>query len=545
MASYYVINDIQALGVRYAPGSLVSDSTDNIQSLLSAGAILYDASFPDIAAAASKAQIEIAKADYATAALIMSEAVAAHNASSTAEAVANEAALSSVSDAALATGVQRWVESVRDFYTLDKAALLTPEVGVNAATLSGTGAWVRSGTPHPSWREQGEWWFDEAAGNDEGDGSHAAPIKTWDEYLRRTGIDWTVNRLVNFWVVGSISRIDWLQNLGPDSDARVFPVLGAPLRSSTTTRSNAQDEENFSLPMISDDQVVDWTPYVNKLLVIDEQTELRMSTVYKDNGNNSDAVIAQPMSYWDGTGDQPADITSARSVGNERDYFVYDRPVIGQLAVKCNVDQTFGPMFRLTFGPFALGMGGFSGAFQINVGFPYVGFLGMDLGFPFFSAGSGYYMLANCVGSFAQVGAGSHPQIRGGIWYGMNVEAGSSVDLILNPLIATFGLFINGYVGLQTDGFGLEGLLVMDVTDEYSIEVRNGGFFECRNWLWGSTANGVNVDVGSAMSYTAARPPKVVCSGIEITIGASDKLFSDLPFTDANTLSTCSQTTNS
>lgn len=99
----------------------------------------------------------------------------------------NCAALSAYNDTALPDKTEARVQSVRDYFALDKTSTATLVTASVLATQSGTGRWIRQNRVDPRWLLQTDWGINPSTGNDENIGTAASPLATAAELERRWG----------------------------------------------------------------------------------------------------------------------------------------------------------------------------------------------------------------------------------------------------------------------------------------------------------------------------------------------------------------------
>ncbi len=190
--------------------------------------------------------------------------------------VATAAALSAIDTATLTTDTSCWVQSFDAEFDLSTTSTATVQTGVVVATLSGTGRWLRRVVPSYKWQAQADWYFNDSVGNDEYDGTATAhgagligPLKTWGEYIRRTGMVLTVPTI--FHIPATNPPAD-IPNLNfTIQQAGSFSIIGtrsAALVSGTFTAVTALNRAANVPWSVTDGAIADWTPYVGKLGVI-------------------------------------------------------------------------------------------------------------------------------------------------------------------------------------------------------------------------------------------------------------------------------------
>lgn len=102
--------------------------------------------------------------------------------------VPNKAALIAINTTTFTSGVRRFVETYKSWFTFDRD---TPDrvakADVVIAPTTGGGLWVRETQPDQYWSVQASWFIDPISGNDENEGDTSVDaLKTRSEYARRT-----------------------------------------------------------------------------------------------------------------------------------------------------------------------------------------------------------------------------------------------------------------------------------------------------------------------------------------------------------------------
>jgi hypothetical protein len=95
--------------------------------------------------------------------------------------------LVALADGDLLDGTQITVASFQRPFVLARGSVAALLAGVCYATASGVGRWLTGETPSNVWASRAAWYIDQAAGDDEDDGTIATPLRTWDELVRRVG----------------------------------------------------------------------------------------------------------------------------------------------------------------------------------------------------------------------------------------------------------------------------------------------------------------------------------------------------------------------
>lgn len=97
----------------------------------------------------------------------------------------NAVALSAFDDTGLETGHTKFVQSFKDYFTLQRDSVATVDTATVLATSTGVGRWVRLIIRHPSWGSQTTWSVAPITGSDENAGTPGSPLKTLAEFGRR------------------------------------------------------------------------------------------------------------------------------------------------------------------------------------------------------------------------------------------------------------------------------------------------------------------------------------------------------------------------
>jgi len=132
------------------------------------------------------------------------------------------AELTGIPDTIIKNGSEKYVNTVKDTFALDKSSAVVVDGITVIATNSGTGRWIRKGNSNIDWITQSAWYIDANNGNDENDGfTSVTALASFAEYKRRVG---TPHYLTNTVYITVMSDL-------PDSDA-------VNLSAQSTTGSN-------------------------------------------------------------------------------------------------------------------------------------------------------------------------------------------------------------------------------------------------------------------------------------------------------------------
>lgn len=156
---------------------------------------------------------------------------------------------------------------------------------------------------------QAQWYIDAVSGNDAWDGTSATfvsgtvgPIKTYAEYIRRTGLNRPLTIGVTISLVSDLPVGDPVILTGvPTTSLGTLSVVGINLtvaRTGTLTGYTAPVAATNTLPDVTDAAVADWTPYAGKLLRFTSGPHTAASDkaaawIMKDIGSNK-ARVANP-----------------------------------------------------------------------------------------------------------------------------------------------------------------------------------------------------------------------------------------------------------
>jgi len=105
-----------------------------------------------------------------------------------------------------ATEVVVWVETVQDFYRLDRSSVLPVDATNVVAAFGLAGAqWLRMHVQNPTWQARLAWFIDPTSGNDEADGgTSGTALKSVREYRNRVvGVQYVGSPTITF-ITGSV-----------------------------------------------------------------------------------------------------------------------------------------------------------------------------------------------------------------------------------------------------------------------------------------------------------------------------------------------------
>lgn len=196
--------------------------------------------------------------------------------------VANLTALSALSDTGRSTGYTVFVQSVLDYYQLNVTSTATIVAGSTAvaATLSGTGRWLRMMTPDPQWQQQQDWYVDPVAGNDENTGATALlALKSDTERSMRWGTYTLISASKNVYWLGNVTVASFYHTLGRGVVLHVYgtktSVVAASFTATTARASGTNCADVTSVSMTGANSV-------NRLITLD--SGLGWAWVAKDLG---------------------------------------------------------------------------------------------------------------------------------------------------------------------------------------------------------------------------------------------------------------------
>lgn len=170
--------------------------------------------------------------------------------------------LTTFAAASTADGTSAYVLTVRDeFYLHRDASALTPD-GITIVAAAGVpdGRWVRrENVGDEAWREQAEWHIDADTGNDENDGSAAAPLATWGEMRRRLGANPVIPQSTQVLIESDLSETLHFDGKATLLSGVIYRVTGGVrtvLGSGTLSNVVAQNR-GTQTPMRLDDTGID------------------------------------------------------------------------------------------------------------------------------------------------------------------------------------------------------------------------------------------------------------------------------------------------
>lgn len=165
-------------------------------------------------------------------------------------------------------GWEIFVESVRDYFIVDKSGSGTSDGITQVTPASGPGRFRRAvGRQHPSWRYQTAWTINPSSGNDEG----TSTVKTTAELIRRLGIPFYTldNTTYTITIANSVPTTDPLRADFRVTDGSRVDWAGTP----TTVRSNTFSavtalNSGSQQPLTVTDGTFDWTSNVGNQIFI-------------------------------------------------------------------------------------------------------------------------------------------------------------------------------------------------------------------------------------------------------------------------------------
>ena len=246
------------------------------------------------------------------------------------------AALAAVPTASLSTGDERFVQTVRGYWALDKTDTQTPD-GITVVATDTTGNWLRLvSITHPSWLVVATWFIDAVGGDDENDGQTAGTaLQHAAELSRRQGPS---ARLQPPMDASAFSRLCVIQFLSSTAEDDVFDVDWVLSQDTTVWIRGGVDTVDLSgtftavgamtpatnTPQTITDGATVWTPHLGKRIRITAGPRINSwSWIAKDQG----AGVARTGSFL-----QCAILASASSDGPQNGAaagFIPVIPVIG------------------------------------------------------------------------------------------------------------------------------------------------------------------------------------------------------------------------
>lgn len=454
-----------------------------------------------------------------------------------ANAVANAAALSTLNDAALSEGALVFVKTFRDWFVLRPASVETVNGVTVLATLSGVGRWERMRWAHPSWLRQPMWFVDATNGHDENTGiddTHA--IKTNAELMRRWGgpvVEVTSSITLTYLTATPAS--DPLNGRVVVAAGGAFAMASVPtvVRSSTFTAVTAINRATAQ-PLHVTDGAVDWTADVGRQLVISAGARVGMRAWVAKNmgagvGRLSPLTLCPTVDYGSPTLATPV-------VGDAYQVRTLPSVYVGTFEIVAGTGDIPGSVSTCSVSDL-----GFNGGYGVRGTFRISGTMGQVRGCLFASvrvASDRACTFSSCKFDGTTLG-------------GVQIFAGLSVSN---------GIYLDGREGGLTSLMDMDHLCqatratvyggalifgticVMDalstgfVLDFFSSVQGTPAYLGVCS-LWGS-AGTFGVDIKPGCSYRASAAPVINAGlglGRELRVGATSKLYADMPYADAAT----------
>ena len=457
--------------------------------------------------------------------------------------VPNIAALSATPTAALVSGNQAWVETVRATWVLDTTSTLTPEVPpITIAPAVGGGNWIRLPEADPTWLYVNDWFINATTGNDEADGQTLlTPLRTHGELERR----WNGGTLApSTTTAGGLSLVCTvtLQTSLPATDPVFVRCIlgrtvflwykggadGAPLYTGTFTAVTPIATSTNQALQLTDAAIVAWAPYLGKRWRITSGARLNvMGWVARDLGaqtaRSSTGQVPSPMN--------PASAASAPTLASG----VVLQPQVGDTFVIENliaitlgqpntpIEQSGGQGERVVMGELLVRSQGFLGlALRSNNAPSALGFYSCDfaVGIVWESGNGGAGNMSNCrfaiglfvIGGTVSVASGLFDAVTAGA-FGAECYNSGSLQLTQGAMGQGVGfrgtaisitdacVFDSVSTGTNPGGHGL----AIGITRLSFQGTRQAAWCNVVTRLWGSgnAGAGVYVNAGSILEIPA------------------------------------------
>lgn len=438
-----------------------------------------------------------------------------------------------------------FVESVRDYFRLEKTSTLTVDGYSVVLPISGFGRWVRENTRDGYWPTQTTWYIDPISGGDENDGSTSVTaLKTLAEFIRRVGNPYKpAASQVDITILNTTPVSDPL-NLEIDIsviDSKVaFHGTPTIVSTNTFTAVVALNRTTNTRNTVTRSGAP-WTANIGKLL--------------KDT-NTSPAkyawITAEPVSgtarttrwlQFDPTLDG---FPTAVEAVNGDTYQIVSFPTISTGHFKVNgAAVTSSPLGTwIVFENLQIGLPNGAGQHVFSVESPVINILAFNnciIGRSVFSGGAGS-LLCNCyqMATLKSRGSSDLAMFGGTVALGATLLAeGGTAELDFDILIEgtlTLTEYQTQVAYIGAAGFftsianGLtvpSGVTVMNVTDVAGVS---------QIWGTGNPGYGIVVLAGGKLVYQKATPPNVNTGlgvGRETIIGGNEKLLTDLPYVES------------
>lgn len=394
----------------------------------------------------------------------------------------------------MVTGQRAWVKSVDRYYRwAPKSAL--PVIGLaRVASTTSQGLWIADTEPSARYQAQTAWVLT-SDGDDDNEGSSTSPIKTFAEYLLRTGTTRTVpiNTAITVEAQYSISAEDpfacqltLLEGSSLTLKCKRVALRTANLSSATQKdRANNQPLVGFDTGLSSEWSTSASTSYIDKQIVFDKSTGEARAWTVKDLLSQS-VRISTPTTFSSLT---PATATVPGLLGTEV-YTVYDFLTIENVNVEVTENSS---------GTFVVENVGFSATRTPSISGSAVVASSLVPGGVF----KGVTFVDCSLGSLTLFGAST---VQSGYVTGtLQVQTGSSLRLFLDPMLQ--GGRISYATGFQGNNTGTE----VDVVDWLgafdtggAVDVPINGVLVVGSGLWGSNNTSYAVSLGkkATLAYT-------------------------------------------
>lgn len=452
--------------------------------------------------------------------------------------VANLAAFATFTVAQMANldnGSHKWVRTVLRYYRLDKASVLAPD-GITVIAAVGGGNWIAEPRVDRTWDDQPVWFINAATGNDENNGATGpTAIKTWAEYVRRTGEDrFIAGRNVITTLQGAFPVTDPVhQNvrIGRGGLCRIqaaLTVLAGPFTVLAYARNPGADNPGT---LTANEVGFDPALFVGRMIRFTTGPAAGAYAFINQDLGAGVAQVSTPTSVPQSDDQQPVVLVPLNGNGFE----VVD-------LVTC-----YGDYIRTE----CEGEDNLAGGDAPKLVIDSLSFLNGDVNYPnAMSVGGERLQMRRCIAdnllvvgdcTLVQCKAGSIAssiEVRSGVcavWAGLyglfSIDPAASVLMFAGPLMNA-SMQLSGSCRVDAEGLGIYDAPLVE------ISISSGGEFITAGILHGTGgggANGVSMNAFTLFKYDPANPPRIHTGASAIKVGAVSRSWADVPYTDPHT----------
>ena len=432
----------------------------------------------------------------------------------------------------LDTGSHKWVRTLLRYYRLDKASVLAVD-GITVIAAVGGGRWIAEPRVDRIWDDQPVWFINAATGNDENDGaSGPTAIKTWAEYVRRTGEDrFIAAKNVITTLQGAFPVTDPVhQNIrigrgGLNRIQAALTVLAGPFTVLAYARNPATDNPGT---LSANEVGFDPALFIGKMIRFTTGPAAGCyAFIKKDNGAGV-AQVSTPTTAPQSDDLQPAVLVPLN--GNAFEVVDLVTCYGDYLRVECEGDDTLA--------------GGDAPKLVVDS----LHFLNGDVSYPnAFSVGGQRLQMRKCIAdnllvvgdaNLVQCKVGSISsslEVRSGVavmWAGLyglvNVDSDATVFMRGGPLLEA-SVQLSGKLNIDAEGLGIYDAPIIEISMSVGSSLVTAGIV---HGTAGGGANGVSMNAGAIFKYDPALPPRIHTGANAVKIGGISRSWADVPYID-------------